>query len=204
MEIFSANLLNSLGGLVGDFPFFSSLLLAAFFVIRGEVATLVCVYLAYMGYLDWFEFISIGLISIILGDILLYEIGSYSKKTKVGSFFERKISSGKKIEKYLHNHTTKTIFLSKYALGMGTLIALISGWSNIDFKKFIKINSLSIILWMGIIVPLSWFFVQALGFFGAQDRLDTVGLILGSTIILFFVAEYFIQKQFEKESGVDI
>lgn len=203
-SFFTANFIESTGVFLQSFPFFSAVALAALFVLRGEIAILASVYMATLGYIAWSEFILIGLISIILGDVLLYHIGKMSRKTKLGDFFNKKIKTAQKLEGFLRKNTTKAIFLSKYGLGLGTLVALVSGWSNIDFKKFVKLNSLSIVLWMGIMIMLSFIFVQALGYIGARDTLDVVGLFLGGAVILFFVGEYFMQKLFEKESGVDI
>ncbi|MFB6212681.1 MAG: DedA family protein [Candidatus Magasanikbacteria bacterium] len=199
-SILSASTLNSAGQLLIDFPVISSLFLGAIFIIRGEISTLLTVYLISQDYLGWARFIAIALVSIILGDILLYYIGKFSRNTKFSSFVEKKFDITTKLEKYIKENTAWTLFLTKYTMGLGSVAAVLSGWSEIKFRKFFWLNSLSITVWLGVMTALSSVFINILGLFKAKSTYESVGFVLAIIVIGIFALEYSIEKYFTKSS----
>lgn len=201
--IFSANLIGSIGQFLIDFPVASIFAMFAAFALRGEVATLFSVYLAQQGYMSWAKFLIIGYIAIMLQDLIWYFIGKYGRGTRISSWLEEKISAAEKLEKYLKLKTTKALILTKYTIGFGSITILLSGWSKIPFKKFFKINAIADALWFGVMTGLSLILIRILGFFGAREAYDSVGLLLGGLVIVVFLIEYIAQKFFAKSSGIE-
>lgn len=201
--LFSADIISSIGSFLTNFPLIGVLAMIAIFIVRGELATLFSVYLIQMGYMGWTKLILIGFFSVMLSDIILYYIGKHGKDTKIISYIEKKVKSADKLEKFLHNHTKKALILTKFTMGLGSVTIVLSGWSKINFKRFLKINTLANALWFGFIIILSFILIQVLGFIGAKNAFDYIVIIVGVGIIFIFLLEYIARKIFEKESEIE-
>lgn len=203
MEILSIDFIESIGEFLINYPVGSIFAMIIVFILRGEVATLFAVYLVQEGFLGWAKFLIIGYFSIILQDYIFYWIGKYGRGTRISSWLENKISGAEKLEKYLKEKTAKALILTKYTIGFGSLTILLSGWSQIGDKKFLKINSIANALWLGVMTGLSFVLIKILGFFDARETFDSIGLVLAGLIVIVFAFEYLAQKYFTETTGVE-
>ncbi|MEX0689904.1 MAG: VTT domain-containing protein, partial [Candidatus Paceibacterota bacterium] len=139
-SLLATSTIESIGIFINDYSFWSTFIIAAAFFVRGEIATLLSVYLIQQGLIGWPKILLIGILSIAFQDVVVYYIGRYGQKTKLGAYLESKFRGAEKLKNYLHKNTTKALILTKFTVGFGSLTIMMSGWSKINFKKFLKIN----------------------------------------------------------------
>lgn len=202
-SLLSANLIGAVGQFLIDFPIMGILAMAGAFILRGEVTTLFAVYLIQEGYIGWAKFLIIGYSSIVFQDFIFYYIGRYGRGTRISSWLENKFSGVEKLEKYLQEKTAKALILTKYTIGFGSITIMLSGWSKIEPKRFLKINAIADALWLGTMTGLSFVLIKIMGFFEARETFDSIGLVLAGLVVLVFGFEYLAQKYFTETTGVE-
>lgn len=114
----------------------------------GLIAIIGGAILASMGKLDIVYVVLIAGIFNMIGDMFLFYIGKYQKKelSKYPFFIKhrRKMAYSKILIK---KYDIFSVFLQKYLYGIKTIIPIIFGITNYNFKKFAILNIFASMLW---------------------------------------------------------
>jgi membrane protein DedA with SNARE-associated domain len=114
----------------------------------GMIAIIAGSVLASMGELDILTVLLVAGISNMFGDIFLFYFGKNQKsEIKKYQFVRRNIRKLAYSRILVSRNDILAIFIQKYLYGVKTLIPLILGVSNYNFKKFATLNFFSTILW---------------------------------------------------------
>jgi len=128
-------------------------------IFEGEVTLISAGVLAHLGALDFWT----CLVFIFAGGMVKTFVGY-----KFGSFLHRKYNHNKffiYVEKRVLSVIPRfsqrpfwSIFLSKFIMGLNYLVIIFSGYEKINFKKYLKAEILSTIIWAPLLLSLGYFF----------------------------------------------
>jgi len=103
--------------------------------------------------------------------LLFVLLGGFTKTLlgyEIGGFLFRKFNSNKifkYIQKRVHRFLPKfnekpfwSIFISKFMIGANHLVIILSGYEKIDYKKYLKAEVFSTIIWAPLLLSLGYFF----------------------------------------------
>lgn len=164
--------------------------------VPEETIVIGVAYLAHINLLNKFLALIVLLIASLIEDNLSYWLGrNYGsqfliKKMKEKPFLNRNIH---KIEKFIHSHGGKTIFLARFLYGFRYYTPMIAGTSKMKYGKFLLFNSLAILIWVPSLYIISLFFSENLVFIlrGLGLLRNVSNLLLGIVIalILFLIVK---------------
>jgi membrane protein DedA with SNARE-associated domain len=128
-------------------------------VFEGEVIVISTGILAHLGALNFW----IALVFILLGGLsktlLGYALGEFLYKKFDHNRFFRYIQ--KRVYNVLPKFKTKpfwSIFISKFIMWTNALTIVFSGYEKIDYKKFLKAEISSTLIWASLLLSLGYFF----------------------------------------------
>lgn len=162
----------------------------------GDSFLLASGFLIRLGYLDFYLVFSLTTITVFFRDIFWYEIGrNFGERfiDRFGKFFLITPERFKKIENRLSNHQGKTIFFSKFLYGLNYITIMAVGAIKIDFRKFIKLNSLAIIFWDLVMIGLGFFLGHS--FTLLKEYVKDITLSLALVVVIFILFEILIRKK---------
>lgn len=189
-----AGILDNIGQFVLANPFLGFVALGLVFIVRGETAILLSVFLVMKGYISWFELATVSILSLMVGDNLLYLAGRLTRGTKFSLYIERKLSFLTAFRSYINRHFTKIIFLVKYTVGLSLITMLLSGWAGIKFKKFFLWHAAAMIIWTAVMSAIGYSFISGLGYLQTAELLGKIEFGILGAIALFIIIELIIQK----------
>ena len=133
-----------------------------FYSLGGGVLALAAgVFLASIQELDLAIVISIVAVSNGIGDLLLFYMGKYHKKElKNYSFWikhRRKVAYSKILIK---KYGVLAIFIQKFIYGVKTVVPIIFGITNYNFKKFAFFNVFASIFWSSSVGLIIFYFLD--------------------------------------------
>ena len=124
----------------------------AFFSFGGSlVVTAAAGVLSFMGEMNLYVSLTIGIIFNYIGDMFLFYLGKYNK-ADIKPYFEkhkRKIALSTLI---LRKYGVWAIFIQKFLYGIKTLIPISMALSRYDFKKFAIYNVFASIVFVSVIM----------------------------------------------------
>lgn len=140
-------ILENLGSFVLDHYAWRHVIIAAGMFVQWEVTLVLSMYLIVNGYLGWGGFIMAIIIGVTAYETTLYSIGRFAKNGPVGRFIKRKIPNHEKLERSLRGHATMLLFLSKFVMYLNSAVVILSGWTKLPVKKFVRVRALANIFW---------------------------------------------------------
>ena len=167
--------------------------------IPGNISAFVSFWLVFAANIGIFGFLGL-VVTIFLadttGDLLWYSLGRSLRGTNVGFWLETHIPWHDKIEAMVQRKGQRWIFLSKFAFGFALPVMFSIGWSGMEFKKFYKNSLLSTVIWLPVIVGLSYGIVSGLAPLAATDFRKLEWVALGG-FVLFIILDFAIAKGVE-------
>ncbi|MBI2120423.1 MAG: VTT domain-containing protein [Parcubacteria group bacterium] len=103
----------------------------------------------------------------------------------------------KPFDRHLADRPTRTLLLTKFVYGAHHAVLIRAGMFQMDFKKFIKSDIISIVVWIAVVGGLGYFSSMSLAYEKKYLRYAEIALLLA--LVLFFVAEHYIKKFSQKE-----
>lgn len=165
-------------------------------VFEGDGVLFTVAFLTAEGFFDVGDMLVVVLLSVIFGDTLWYWIG---RKYVVA--FPRVVGwvdrFAKPFDRHLLDRPTRTLLLTKFVYGAHHAVLIRAGMFQMDFKKFIKSDLLSISVWVAVIGGLGYFSSFSLAYEKKYLRYAEIALLIG--LVLFFVVEHYIKKISQKE-----
>lgn len=172
----------------------------AFFgmVFEGDGVLFTLAFLTAEGFFDVWGMLAVVFCSVIFGDTLWYWIGRkyIASFPRVVAWVDR---FAKPFDRHLLDRPTRTLLLTKFVYGAHHAVLIRAGMFKMDFKKFMKSDLLSIVVWIAVIGGLGYFSSFSLAYEKKYLRYAEIALLLA--LILFFVAEHYIKKFSQKELG---
>ena len=160
-------------------------------IFEGEFIIISSGILAHLGALNfWF----------VLGFIYLGGAGKTLCGYYLGRMMNRKWHNviffkylEKRVSNILPNFSEKSfwsIFISKFIMGINNIVILFSGYKNVPFKKFIKAEAISTLIWAPLLLSLGYFFSYTA--LGVSKEIWRFLLVVAVLVILFIIIDRFI------------
>jgi membrane protein DedA with SNARE-associated domain/peroxiredoxin len=161
----------------------------------GDGTLLASGFLIRLDFLNFYYVLPLALVGAFMRDVFLYKIGSrYGEKfiERFGRFFSITPERFIKIEEHLKKRRGRTIFISKFMYGLNYITILAVGAIKVNFKRFIKIDALTIFVWALIMIALG--FTLGHSFTLLRHYIKDISIFLIIVALLFILLELFIRK----------
>lgn len=170
----------------------------AFFgmVFEGDGSLFAIAFLTAEGFFDAGDMLIVVFLSVIFGDTLWYFVGRnyIASFPRVTAWINR---FAKPFDQHLSERPTRTLLLTKFVYGAHHAVLIRAGMSKMDFRKFIKSDLISIVVWVAVIGGLGYFSSISLSYEKKYLRYAEISLLIA--LILFFIVEHYIKKFSQKE-----
>src|SRR3989344_2318491 len=168
--------------------------------IEGEVFFLTAAIFALEGFLRWDIVLAVTFVGVILGDIVWYFLGRYSKDTRLGTWVHKKFSGYQDwLEENFETRYARLAFISKFLYYVNRLTPLLAGWQKMDFRRFVRVHIMAAAAWLVVMFTLGKVFglvIDAIGVKVVLHRLYWVFLVLA---VIVLGGEHFLRKMFVKK-----
>ena len=128
-------------------------------IFEGEFFLIATGVLAHLGALNFWFALFFTLLGGVTKTLLGYEFGKflYNKFNhhKIFSYIQKRVYS---FMPRFKNKPFWSIFISKFIMGANHLVIVFSGYEKIDYKKFLKAEFSSTIIWAPLMLSLGYFF----------------------------------------------
>lgn len=187
---------NILKHLLENYQILVYLLIFLGLIMEGEFSLISIGILLHLGALNFyiiFVLVVLGLISkTMLGYYLGRAIHAKWNHTKILKHIERRAM---KVMPHFKQKPFWSIFISKFILGVNNIIIIFSGYHKIDFRKYLKAEFCSTIIWVPALVALGYFFsIAAISVSREVWRFSFIILVL---IILFIIFDKLVSWVYE-------
>jgi membrane protein DedA with SNARE-associated domain len=166
--------------------------------LEGEFVLLTAAFLAYLGVLNFWLVLIIGFLGAVLGDNMWYWIGSKRGTAflnKYGKFLLLTPVRMKKLKILFLKHSTKTVFLSRFLIGMRISSALFAGAMGMPKAQFRKANIIGGAVWAIVTTVIGYVFGSSFSVLREYlHRSQTVLLILLAVIIIIYVLQIILER----------
>ena len=169
-------------------------------IVEGPVVTIIAAMLSSLGAFNVFVVLILSIAGDMIGDIILYGLGSKYGMTFVRRFGKYMGITEKlvlRMEKHFIDHGGKTIFAVKSTTGLCWTTFVAAGIVKMDFKKFVKYSLLGGIVWSGFLVAMGYFY----GYLWREirDSIQWIGwAVVGLAIVSFIVITVYKKRQARK------
>ncbi|OGI70950.1 hypothetical protein A3B84_02315 [Candidatus Nomurabacteria bacterium RIFCSPHIGHO2_02_FULL_35_13] len=175
-----------LNSLVGDHQVLAYLVIFVGLIFEGEIIVITAGVLSYLGVLDFWlslSFIFAGGMAKTFG---VYYFGEYIyEKYNQHSFLKY---FEKRVLYFLPRFKQKpfwSIFISKFIIGVNFWVIVFSGYNKINFKTFLKAETISTVIWAPLLLSLGFFFSQtALSF---SKEINKFSLAIFALLVIFLL-----------------
>lgn len=166
-------------------------------MVEGEIVLFTAAILVHFGLLNYFGVLVVAFFGAWLGDMLWFLVGrrwgpSYFARHKYWLFLSK--NHFERLMEYFKNgRGNRTIFISKFSYGLNHAVIVAAGASQMNFRKFIRLDSWITLSWVLIILSV----VQILGssFQHVKHITKDIGLGAAGVLIIFIVIEILVSKK---------
>ena len=165
-------------------------------IIEGEFVLMFVGIFLHLGALN-FYFVTIFILLGLLSKTLLgYYIGAFIHRkwnhTKFFKHIEKHVLS---VMPHFKQKPFWSIFVSKFILGVNNIVIVFSGYQRVDFRKYLKAEFYSTLLWAPILIFLGYLFSYAA--IRVSSEIWRFSLIVLILIILFVIFDKLIGWAYE-------
>lgn len=141
------------------FGIFIVVMIAGYLIpVPEEIVLLLVGYLAANNYLNAYLAVVVSILGVLTGDNIVYWLSNHSSKfiKKV----KKRISITKihKYEQLLKEHAGKTIFCSRFIVGLRFIGPLMAGTNKVKWQKFMFFVSLATLIYVPLVVGIGYAF----------------------------------------------
>ncbi len=148
-------------------------------------------YLVFNGYGNIYTALILGYLGIMIGDSIIFYMGSkYGLQIVKNRFFSKVFTKERlrKAKKFTIDHGKKTLFFARFLPGLRTAVFFSCATLKVRFRTFFIIDSLAALLSAPIFVILGFYFGDKIEILiDLIKRIDKVVLIILSLILVFVV-----------------
>jgi membrane protein DedA with SNARE-associated domain len=130
-------------------------------IIEGPIVTLGAAFMASMGFFNVFIVLLLSIFGDIVGDVILYYIGFFTKRgliPKQRKFLKSNTGVVRTIKNSFEKKGAQIIFFTKATTGLCYITFILAGMIKLDFKKFILFSVLGGLVWNSFVVILGYYF----------------------------------------------
>jgi membrane protein DedA with SNARE-associated domain len=171
-------------------------------IFLGNISAFASFWIVFQGYFGmWgvpFLILTIFLADV-TGDLLWYALGRATRDTKFGRWIKHRLPSWHgRVERAFERNGKRWIILSKFFYASAFPVIFSAGWSRMEFKKFFHNSVLSVVIWLPILIGLSYGLISGLAPLRAVAIFRNFELAFFIGLVLFLLLDYFIAKFIEK------
>ena len=152
------NTVQILNHLVANNQVLAYLLIFLIVILEGEIIVISTGILVHLGAFTFFSALVLILFGAFCKTFLGYHIGGliHNKwnKTKFVKYIEKRVYN---IMPYFNQKPFWSIFISKFII-MNHVVMIYSGYKKIDYKKYLKAEIISTLIWAPVLLALGYFF----------------------------------------------
>jgi len=169
--------------------------------LQGDVALLICGFLAHQGYLNvWLVWI-VGSLSASAGDLIYFYLGwRYGNKVlnKLPGIAKTSLGWARN---FTDRYPVRVMLFMRYFYGVRMAMPIICGMSTIPFGRFIRYNIPTAAVWAGIFVWAGYAFgLAAKAFIGEVEKFEIVfTVVLGAIGIVYGMIANRVSKRYIPE-----
>ena len=153
---------NFLSHLVENYETLVYLFMFLGLVVEGEIILISAGIFLHLGVFNYPVTLAIIILGVLAKTFLGYYLGVFMHhnwhETKFLKYIAKRIRS---ILPHFKKNPFWSIFISKFIIGFNNAVIIYSGYLKIDFKKYIKAELLSTLVWTPILIGLGYFFSYA-------------------------------------------
>jgi len=155
-------------------------------LLEGDITLFTVAFLTREGLFNVSLILPFVLVSIFLGDIFWYFVGRdlVSKHPGVHRLVDR---FARHFDRHLTDRPLKTLVFTKFVYGAHHAVLIRAGMSRMDFRRFLKYDMVSILVWVLVIGGLGLFSSLSLEYMRKYVRFVEVSLLFG--LLAFFIFE---------------
>jgi membrane protein DedA with SNARE-associated domain len=178
------------------------ILLAILVAVEGPFATLAGAVAASAGYLNPILVFIAAAIGNLTADVLWYSLGYFGKIEWWVHHFGRlgiKESSLARLQKDIHTHIRKVLFVAKLTLGLVVPTLLAAGLARVPFRRWFGVLFAAECVWTGGLVVTGYYF----GYMVQRIEADLRWISLGGIVVIVGLILYYIthhRSKLEQES----
>ncbi len=161
-------------------------------IIEGPIVAVIVGFLSTQGYFNFFTAYLFLVTLDFLTDIAYFSIGQRAQEKKFLDRYYQKIHFSEahmRAMKHLwHMHTFKTVFLSKLAYGLSTILLMSAGLSGLSFSRFAR-QSLAMCFFQYAIFMIAGYYFGT-SFTLLKTTFDIIGISTAVMVIVLIVIGY--------------
>ena len=128
------------------------------------------------------------------GDIAWYSLGRCTHDTRLGNWIKHHAPGYARAEAAMAKNGGILIFFAKFVYASSFPVIFSLGWTQMPFKKFIRNSMLSILIWLPVLIGLSFGLVAGLSPLATIAAFKNFELIFLAGLILFIVLDYLLAR----------
>ena len=146
-------------------------------ILEGEIGLMLAGWLSSNNIFEFKKVLLIAISGAMIGDIIVFSIGKlYSKQAKE---WLNKNTNKEKLEMLVQKYSIFLIIFERFIYGTHIPLLLIFGISGYNFKKWLLLDFIGIMLWaIGFV---------SIGYFFGQDVIESVMFFQKELLILFLI-----------------
>ncbi len=198
-----SNLVDIFTGLVAQYPSWTYTILGIGTLLQGEAAILFATYLLINKVITWAGFLGSTLSGLIIGETFVYLFGRIMRNTRFGWKLYYKKKASRKLQLYtyyLKKNMIKLFVVAKFIPGTNLAIFVLSGWSKIPFKKFMKAYLASVIVWFSAMTAIAYSAMSGITYLRTTKIFKQAEIGIVILIIVIIIVERFLRKYFNKQT----
>lgn len=192
------NLVESAGTLLGQNPLLAYLIIYLTTIFLGNISAFASFWIVFRGYLGpWGVPLLVFTLfcSNITGDLMWYTLGRTTRNTRFGRWIHGRLPSWHdRVERTLEHKGRRWIILSKFMYAAAFPVIFSAGWVRMDFRRFIKISLLSVVVWIPILLGLTFGLVAGLSPLSAISTFRDFEAIFIAGLVIFIAGDVVISK----------
>jgi membrane protein DedA with SNARE-associated domain len=165
----------------------------------GDFSSLVGIWLATNGALNWFILIPVIVAASLTGDFFYYSVGHTLHDTKTGLWIKDHLPHHQEIIDNLEKRQRRLIALSKFIPFAAPLIFFSAGWIKVNIKKVFKYDLIALALWQPILILFGYSLARTFDYLGAQFLFKQLEILIGLAVVIIFAFDFIISRIVEKE-----
>ncbi len=180
-------------------PPLAYLLILAGMALEGDAILFTTAFLTHRGLLQWEFALPAAILGLFLGDWGWYGLGRRLKRP--AWFLNYADNLTRPLQKHLESNLLRTVFVSKFAYGMGHIVSFRLGSQGMAPREFFKSNTLASIPWFTLVAGLG--FASSASFLLVKRylRFAEIGILAGVVILL--AVQHFLRYRWDKNKNGD-
>lgn len=175
------------------------LILFGTLLIGGETFMIPAIYTSLIGHLSIVAVVIIALLATLISDSIWYLIGTKIplKKLHALPYIQKQTNTIDNAKQFFDRYGIRWLFFSKFVYGTRTATQILMGLQKIAYHRYIAINTLGVIVWIGVVYGIGWFTRESLE--QLEVAIKHFQIAFGATfLIIIILTLWFMNKKTKK------